>query len=69
VTKPYVRPFVKAPRYGVYSEVGISRCEDIMFPGNSGIGTDIEAAVNSMKKLRKIAVALMFVPVNPYIKS
>jgi len=31
-----------------------------MFPGNRGIGTAIEAEVNSRKKATKMAVALMF---------
>jgi len=44
----------------MYSEAGIPKSVEIMFPGNRGIGTAIEAEVNSRKKAAKMAVALMF---------
>lgn len=44
----------------MYSEAGILRSVGIMFPGNRGIGTAIEAEVNSMKKTIKIGAAFMF---------
>jgi len=34
----------------------------IVFPGNRGIGTAINAAVNSRKNTKKIGVALTFLP-------
>jgi len=44
----------------MYSEAGIPKSVDIMFPGNRGIGTAIEAEVNIIKKTKKMAVAFMF---------
>jgi len=44
----------------MYSEAGIPKSVEIMFPGNRGIGTAIEAEVNIIKKTKKMAVAFMF---------
>lgn len=46
----------------MYSDGGIPKSGGIMFPGNRGIGTAIEAQVNSMKKATKIGVAFMILP-------
>lgn len=57
--KPYNNPLATASMYGVYTEIGILNHVGIMFPGNRGTGTAMDAEVKRRKKTTKIAAAFM----------